>query len=445
MSTLEQKLVEWRRDFHRYPEPGFLEMRTASIVASILDKLGFQLELGKQVMSPDFCMGKPEEEETKAHYKWALEHGAEKPYIEHFSEGFTGIVATMDTKKEGPTIAFRVDMDALEINESEEDSHFPVMEGFRSTLPYKMHACGHDAHTAIGLGLATLIAENKSSLKGKIKLIFQPAEEGTRGARSMVEANVVDDVDYFIASHVGTGVPHAHFVASNNGFLATSKLDVSFKGVSSHAGGNPEEGKNALLAAASAALNIYAVPRHSEGSTRLNVGELHAGTGRNIIADQAFLKVETRGETTEINDYVKRQVEAVIKGSAQMYGVDFEIKTVGEGISAKGSRELAEVLRNCAEATPAIKKTLLEEHSPAGSEDATFFMDRVTKNGGQATYCIFGTELAAGHHNEKFDINEETLGTAVEVLFGVLESLVNRWDGSRNSRIARQESPGRFS
>ena len=242
----------------------------------------------------------------------------------------------------------------------------------------------------------------------------------------MVEANVVDDVDYFIASHVGTGVPHAHFVASNNGFLATSKLDVSFKGVSSHAGGNPEEGKNALLAAASAALNIYAVPRHSEGSTRLNVGELHAGTGRNIIADQAFLKVETRGETTEINDYVKRQVEAVIKGSAQMYGVDFEIKTVGEGISAKGSRELAEVLRTCAEASPAIKKTLLEDHSPAGSEDATFFMDRVTKNGGQATYCIFGTELAAGHHNEKFDINEETLGTAVEVLFGVLESLWHR-------------------
>jgi aminobenzoyl-glutamate utilization protein A len=423
MNNLESKLVEWRRDFHRYPEAGFLEMRTASIVASILDELGFQLEMGKQVMSPDYCMGKPNKEETEAHYQWALENGAKKEYVEPFSEGFTGIVATLDTEKEGPTIAFRVDMDALPINESETDSHFPQKEGFRSTVPNQMHACGHDAHTTIGLGLATLIAENKDSLKGKIKLIFQPAEEGTRGARSMAEAKVVDDVDYFIASHVGTGVPDGHFVASKNGFLATSKLDITFKGVASHAGGNPEQGKNALLAAASAALNIYAIPRHSEGATRINVGEMHAGSGRNIIADRAVLKVETRGENTKINEYVKAQAEAVIAGSAQMYGVDYEIQTVGEAVSAQGSTDLAAVLQACAEESPHIKASILEDDSPAGSEDATFFMERVQQNGGQATYCIFGTELAAGHHNEKFDINESTMLAAVKVLFESIKKL----------------------
>lgn len=423
MNNLEEKLIEWRRDFHRYPETGFLEIRTASIVASILDNLGFDLRVGKEVMSPDHCMGKPSKEETEAHLQWALENGANKEYIEPFSEGYTGIVATWDTKKDGPTIAFRIDMDALDINECQEDSHFPLKEGFRSTLPYKMHACGHDAHTTIGLGLATLIAENKGSLKGKIKLIFQPAEEGTRGARSMVEANVVDDVDYFIASHVGTGVPDGHFVASKNGFLATSKLDITFKGVASHAGGNPEQGKNALLAAASAALNIYAIPRHSEGATRINVGELHAGSGRNIIADRAFLKVETRGENTAINEFVKSQAEAVIAGSAQMYGVEYEIQTVGEAISAEGSRELASVLHACAEESPYILKSVLEDNSPAGSEDATFFIERVQKNGGQATYCVFGTELAAGHHNEKFDINEKTLMSAVHVLFESIKKL----------------------
>lgn len=423
MNNLESKLIEWRRDFHRYPEAGFLEMRTASIVASILDELGFQLDMGKQVMSEDHCMGKPNKEETEAHFRWALENGAKKKYIEPFSEGYTGIVATMDTEKEGPTIAFRVDMDALPINESKEDSHFPQKEGFRSTVPNTMHACGHDAHTTIGLGLATLIAENKDSLKGKIKLIFQPAEEGTRGARSMTEAKVVDDVDYFIVTHVGTGVPDGHFVASKNGFLATSKLDVTFKGVASHAGGNPEQGKNALLAAASAALNIYAIPRHSEGATRINVGELHAGSGRNIIADRAFLKVETRGENTEINEYVKGQAEAVIAGSAQMYGVDYEIETVGEAISVKGSAELAAVLHACAEESPYIKASTLEDNSPAGSEDATFYMERVQQNGGQATYCVFGTELAAGHHNEKFDINESTMLSAVKVLFESIRKL----------------------
>ncbi|TLS38710.1 M20 family metallo-hydrolase [Pseudalkalibacillus caeni] len=423
MNKLEEKLIKWRRDFHRYPETGFLEMRTASIVASILEDLGFQLQVGKQVMDPDYCMGKPGEEETEAHYKWALEHGANKDYIEHFSEGYTGIVATMDSGKEGPTIAFRVDMDALDIHESEADNHVPKKEGFRSTLPNKMHACAHDGHTTIGLGLATLISEKKNSLKGKVKLIFQPAEEGTRGARSMAEAKVVDDVDYFIATHLGTGVPDRHFVASNNGFLATTKLDVTFKGEASHAGGKPEEGRNALLAAASAALNIYAVPRHSEGSTRINVGELHAGSGRNIIADRASLKVETRGENSEINEYVKSQVEAVIAGSAQMYKVDYEIKTVGEGVSSRGSKELAEILRACAEESSYIEKSILEDNSPAGSEDATFFMEHVKQNGGQATYCIFGTELAAGHHNEKFDINEETLQTAVNVLFNSIGKL----------------------
>lgn len=423
MSNLENQLIEWRRDFHRYPETGFLEMRTASIVASILDELGFQLEMGKEVMSPGYCMGKPSKEDTEAHVLWALENGAKKEYIKPFSEGYTGIVATMDTKKEGPTIAFRVDMDALPIHESQEDSHFPQKEGFRSTLPDKMHACGHDAHTAIGLGLASLIAENKDSLKGKIKLIFQPAEEGTRGARSMAEAKVVDDVDYFIATHVGTGIPDGHFVASKNGFLATSKLDITFKGVASHAGGNPEQGKNALLAAASAALNIYAIPRHSEGATRINVGELHAGSGRNIIADRAVLKVETRGENTKINEYVKAQAEAVIAGSAQMYGVDYEIQTVGEAVSVQGSAGLAAVLQACAEESPLIKESVLEDNSPAGSEDATFFMERVQQNGGQATYCIFGTKLAAGHHNEKFDINESTMLAAVKVLFESIKKL----------------------
>ncbi|WP_226618690.1 M20 family metallo-hydrolase [Cytobacillus firmus] len=423
MSNLEIQLKEWRRDFHRYPEGGFLEMRTASIVASILDELGFGLEMGRQVMAADYFMGKPNQEETAAHYQWALENGAKKDYIEPFKDGYTGIVATMDTKKEGPTIAFRVDMDALPIHESEADSHFPQKEGFRSEVPNTMHACGHDAHTTIGLGLASLIAENKDSLKGKIKLIFQPAEEGTRGARSMAEAGVIDNVDYLIASHVGTGVPDGHFVASKNGFLATSKLDVTFKGVSSHAGGNPEEGKNALLAAASAALNIYAIPRHSEGATRINVGELHAGSGRNIIADKAVLKIETRGETTKINEYVKAQAEAVIAGSAQMYGVEYEIQTVGEAISAHGSKELASVLHACAQEASYIKESILEDNSPAGSEDATFFMERVQQNGGQATYCIFGTELAAGHHNEKFDINEGTMMNAVQLLFESIKKL----------------------
>lgn len=414
MNDLKSKLIEWRRDFHRYPELGFLEMRTSTIVADILETLGFDVQIGREVMSAEYVMGKPDDEETKAHIEWAKENGAVEKYLGRVCEGYTGIVATWDTGVPGPTVAYRVDMDALPIYESEDESHAPLQKGFRSTNT-EMHACGHDAHTSIGLGLATKIAENGDRLKGKIKLIFQPAEEGARGAISMVKAGVVEDVDYFIATHIGIGVEQNHFVASNNGFLATSKIDVRFKGISSHAGGKPEEGKNAMLAAANAVINLSAIPRHSEGATRINVGELHAGSGRNVIADEALLKVETRGETSELNDYMKNYAESVITGAAEMHQVAYNIELVGEGISAKGSPEAAEPLHECAEKVGLISQ--LESNEAAGSEDATFFMDAVQKRGGYATYCVVGTDLAAGHHNEKFDVNEDSLILGVQTLF----------------------------
>lgn len=398
-------------------------MRTSTIVASILEDLEFDIKIGKEVMNPDYVMGKPSTLETDAHYVWAKENGAVPKYLDQVSEGYTGIVATLNTGRKGPTIAFRVDMDALPIFESLDENHLPLKEGFRS-INDEMHACGHDVHTSIGLGLATLLSKHKDDLNGVIKIIFQPAEEGTRGARSMVEAGVADDVDYFIASHIGTGVPFNHFLGSNNGFLATSKLDVSFNGVSSHAGGRPEEGKNAMLAAANAVINLNAIPRHSGGATRINVGELHAGSGRNIIADKAQLKIETRGTTSELNDYMEQYVDSIIKGAAGMFQVDYNIETVGEGTSATGSTELAHVLVDSAKTTGL--ETELEKNKPSGSEDATFFLNRVQERGGLATYCIFGTDLAAGHHNEKFDVNEDSMLPAVNTLFEAARLLSNK-------------------
>lgn len=414
--TLEEQIVTWRRDLHMYPETGFLEMRTASIVAHELTKMGYALQLGTEVMDPNACMGKPSDEETAVHYAWAVENGAHPDYVDFFKEGYTGIVATLDTGKEGPTLAYRFDMDALDIHECEEQSHEPVAKGFRSTLPNKMHACGHDAHTSIGLTVAALLMEQKNDLAGTIKLIFQPAEEGTRGAKSMTEKGVVDDVDLFVATHIGTGIPFGEFLAANNGFLATSKLNVTFKGIASHAGGSPEEGKNALLAAANAAINLYAIPRHSDGATRMNVGELHAGAGRNIIADTATMKIETRGETSAINTFVSDQAKSVIQGAAKMYEVDYTIETVGAALSSKCSPDLAAEMHAIASASGELEHSIEYSNASAGSEDATYFMERVKERGGKATYVVFGTELAAGHHNEKFDIDERSLLPAAKVL-----------------------------
>ena len=340
--------------------------------------------------------------------------------------GMTGVVGILDTGRPGPIVAFRVDMDALDIQEDLTDAHLPFKEGFASVNDNMMHACGHDGHTSIGLGLATILMQEKENLKGTIKLIFQPAEEGTRGAKSMTEAGVVDDVDYFIATHIGLGIPLGEIVAGDGGFLATTKLDVEFKGVASHAGGKPNEGKNALMAASTAVLGLYGIPRHSEGASRVNVGVLNAGSGRNIIAPNAFMKVETRGVTSEINDYIREQAFQVIHGAAAMYGTTATIDIVGEAMSSMPSEELVKIVANAARKSEAISNVTEMNLQPSGSEDATYFMERVKNRGGLATYTIIGSPLAAGHHNERFDYDEKVLSIAVDVLARTAFELSNK-------------------
>jgi aminobenzoyl-glutamate utilization protein A len=416
---IDKQLILWRRDFHQHAESGFLEMRTASIVAAYLSQLGYPLKVASEVMSAEARMGVPPKEVLDSHYKWAELNGANLEWLPKFAGGMTGIVAMLKTGRPGPVTAFRVDMDALDIQEDLSDDHIPFKDGYASVNASMMHACGHDGHTAIGLGLATVLMENKDSLTGTIKLIFQPAEEGTRGAKSMVEAGVVDDVDYFIATHLGTGIPTGSFVAGNAGYLATTKMDVTFKGFASHAGGKPEEGRNALTAAASAVLGLYGIPRHSAGASRINVGVLQAGSGRNIIAPSAFLKLETRGETTAINDFIRGQALAVLEGAAKMYQVDVSVEVVGGALSSVPSKELVERVAAVAEAYPTITNVIPWSKGPSGSEDATFFMNRVMQLGGQATYCVVGSDIAAGHHNERFDIDESSLRIGVDVLYRV--------------------------
>ncbi|ETS32018.1 amidohydrolase [Photorhabdus khanii NC19] len=411
------QLQNWRRDFHHFAESGWFEFRTATIVADELYRLGYSLKIGKDVIKADARMGLPSEQALQAQEQRAIKQGALTEWLPHFSGGFTGIVATLDTGKPGPTLAFRVDMDALDLNEEQTHVHRPHAEGFSSCNTHMMHACGHDGHTAIGLGLARILKKYESQLTGKIKLIFQPAEEGTRGAKSMVEAGVVDDVDFFIAIHIGTGVPQGELVCGSNNFLATTKIDVTYRGVASHSGAKPEAGKNALLAAAQATLGLYAISHHSEGSSRINVGVLQAGIGRNVIPDYALMKVETRGETNEINAFVYHQALNIIEGAAKMQGVEYEIQLMGAAQSSQPSPVWVDfIYQQTQQYIPELSSVVKSRQQAAGSEDATYFMERVKSNGGQATYLIFGTALSAGHHNERFDFDENVMTTAVKTL-----------------------------
>ncbi|MGQ7279074.1 amidohydrolase [Brevibacillus thermoruber] len=415
VEELSPTLLKWRRDFHRYAESGWVEFRTASIVASTLQEWGFEVKAGREVIKPEARMGVPSEVFLRQQEQRALSQGAVAEWLPRLSGGFTGVVGILDSGRPGPTVAFRVDMDALDLQESADADHLPAAEGFASVNANMMHACGHDAHTAIGLGLAYVLSRMKGDLHGRVKLIFQPAEEGVRGARSMVEAGVVDDVDLFFACHVGTGVPLGEVVCGADGYLATTKIDVTYRGVASHAGGHPEDGKNALLAAASAVLNLHAISRHSGGNSRINVGVLHAGSGRNIIPNHAAFKLETRGDTSEVNEYILSRAMDVIHGAAAMYGVQAEIDIVGKADSSSPSPELLPYIRAQASKVAGVT-SIVDTRDASGSEDATYMMERVKQRGGLASYLVFGTTLAAGHHNEKFDIDERVLGIGVQTL-----------------------------
>lgn len=416
IGTLTPQLRAWRRDFHHFAESGWVEFRTAAKVAEILHQMGYQLALGRDVVDADSRMGLPDEATLAQALIRAREQGAPEKWLAAFEGGFTGIVATLDTGRPGPTLAFRVDMDALDLSEAEDESHRPFRDGFASCNPGMMHACAHDGHTTIGLGLAQVLKQYEGQLNGIIKLIFQPAEEGTRGARAMVAAGALDNIDYFTAIHIGTGVPAGTVVCGADNFMATTKFDVRFTGVAAHAGGKPEEGRNALLAAAQAALALHSIAPHSEGASRVNVGVMQAGSGRNVVPASALLKVETRGETDAINQYVFERARSVIAGAATLYGVSADVRMMGAATASAPTPAWVNYLREQASQVDGVRQAIDKVKAPAGSEDATLMMARVQQNGGMASYMVFGTDLSAGHHNEKFDFDERIMTVAINTL-----------------------------
>lgn len=414
--TMQPNLVKMRRDIHRHPEPGWTEFRTASLVADKLTALGYTVKTGEAAIKKSAMMGVPTDDVLKAAQERALKQGAKKEWVEKMTGGLTGIVATMQFSAEGPVVGIRFDMDSNDICENQSDKHRPYKEGFSSINANAMHACGHDGHTTVGLAIAEILVNLKDKLQGTIKLIFQPAEEGVRGARAMVENGDVDDVDYMLGAHFGFKMKKTGSIACNvKGFLATSKYDAHFKGVPAHAGAAPELGKNALLAAACATLNLHAIARHSAGASRINVGTLEAGSGRNIIGDKALIKMETRGATSAINEYMEKESSRIINAAAQMYDVECSIEKVGGAAGANNTPALAHYIHEQADALQ-IFDNIVDDCDFGASEDFSYFMERVQENGGQGAYIMVGADLAAGHHDSNFDFDEKALGNSLKVL-----------------------------
>ena len=173
-------------------------------------------------------------------------------------------------------------------------------------------------------------------------------------------------------------------------------------------------GKNALLAAATAALNLNAIPRHSDGGTRINVGKLVAGSGRNVICDEAFMEIEVRGSTSAVNEYVSNYALRILESAAAMHGCTAEYKVMGAAESLASDEALALRMRDAWRSCGfPVSDTLMM--SLGGSEDYSYMMNRVQQQGGQALFFRAMCGFSAGAHNRRFDFDEVFLKNGVKL------------------------------
>ncbi|AUD13922.1 MULTISPECIES: amidohydrolase [unclassified Planococcus (in: firmicutes)] len=423
MEEIEPHLIEQRRKRHKYPEIGFAEYVTTYELSEQLASKGFEQFYGTDLLTSDERMGVPEQQFLEQQEQRALDYGVPPDFLERMKGGHTGFAAVLDTGKKGPNFAYRFDIDALPIEEDDTSGHVPAQQDFRSDISGMMHACGHDGHAAVGLGLAEYLAKEKDNLRGKYTILFQPAEEGGRGAKAVVDKGWLDDADYFLSGHVGIhDLPSGTVAAATSKFLASSKINAKFSGKSAHSGLEPNAGRNALLAAASATMHLHGISRHKDGATRVNVGTLHAGSGRNIIADRALMEIETRGETNELDEYMQENALRILQASAAMFDVELEIEHMGKAISADADLEFAEIVER---ACTGSKRLNIVPYLPIGaSEDVTYMIERVRERGGKATFMIFASPLPAGHHHPRFDYDEQALTAGLETLIRTTDHLL---------------------
>ena len=420
LSTYIPEMIETRRRLHKIPEIAWTEFLTSEIVIKRVRELGFKTIIGKSLFNEEFAYGR-EPEVIENAQKRALSMGMDPELLKEM-QGYTGCMAIWETGRPGPVTALRFDIDCVNVEENHDDSNEAHRGGFDSECCGLMHACGHDAHAAMGLAVAHWIHDNADDLKGTIKLIFQPAEEGTKGAAGIAYSHNLDDVDYLVGGHIGVDAKLHEVAVIRKGFLATTKMNVTFTGVAAHAGAAAELGRNALMAACSAAMQIMGIARHGKGDTSVNIGTINAGEGRNVVPVHARMELEVRGKNDDINRYMQETAERMIKGSAESYGVEYKIDIMGMATDVNADKALSDMLEEEAKQVPTVTK-VFDITSCTGSEDCSLLMQAVQKHGGQAAFFYYGCNHH-GHHKGNFEIQDtESMPEGLEVFVRMLNRL----------------------
>jgi amidohydrolase len=376
MATTEiDTLIATRRDLHRHPELGFQEFRTAGIVAERLRAAGYGVQTG-------------------------------------IAE--TGVVGTLrGGAGDGPTLLLRADMDALPIHE--ETSH-----GFVSINPGVMHACGHDAHVAIGLAVAERLAAKRDGWRGVVKYVFQPAEEGCGGARRMVEEGVLEGVDAALGLHVWTVMESGLVGVVSGPFMAAAAVfEITVRGRGGH-GASPHETVDPVLVGSQIVLALQSIVArniHPLRSAVVSVTAFHAGDAFNVIPETALLRGTVRAFEPELCAELPRRMEQVVQGVCAALGADYEWHYHQHTPPTLNDAELAERVRRAAVAVVGEERVRTDpDVRTMGSEDFGEFSGRVP-----GCYFFVGCRsepkgAVYPHHNPRFDICEDALPVGVEVL-----------------------------
>lgn len=373
VNAIKDEIIAHRRDFHEHPELGFKEHRTAKVIAEKLKSYGLDVKTGV---------------------------------------GKTGVVGDLYGKKDGTTIALRADMDALPVQETSDIS-------FKSQNDGVMHACGHDGHMAMLLGAAKILSQSKDRLRGNIRFIFQPAEEGQGGARYMIKDGCLENVDEIYGMHLWNFQPHGKIGVKSGPVMAAADIfDITVKGIGGH-GAVPQGTVDAIVTASNLIMSLQTIiSRNTDPleSTVLTVGEISGGHGFNVIADKVKLRGTTRAMTEENRQMIKTRMQEIIDGVAKASGAKIELDYQDGYPPTINNKNATQAIEKVAHKI--VGNGCVEPCLTMGAEDFSYYLQKIP-----GCFFFIGSApfdkgpMSVPHHCSHFDIDERALlvGTSVFV------------------------------
>jgi amidohydrolase len=380
VQALQSQLVEWRRQLHQHPELGFQEHLTAGFVAKKLQK-------------------------------WGIEHQTEIAK--------TGIMAVISGNRPGPVLAIRADMDALPIQEL---NNVP----YRSQHDGLMHACGHDGHVAIALGIAYYLSQHPEDFAGTVKIIFQPAEEGPGGAKPMIEAGVLrnPEVDAIIGLHLWNNLPLGTVGVKTGALMAAvEQFDCTIQGKGGH-GAMPHQTIDSILIAAQIVTALQTIVARNVDPLKaavVTVGSLHAGKAHNVIANSAHMSGTARYFDPTLDGWFAQRIEQVIRGICEANGATYSLSYEQLYPPVINDGAIADLVRSVAETVIETPAGIVPECQTMGGEDMSFFLQEVP-----GCYFFLGSAnpdqgLTYPHHHPCFDFDETALSMGLEIFVRCVE------------------------